>query len=81
MSSQSIPSALNFHSNGGTFPPHGLITANDHGPYVVVTTWIMMCIMMLAVLTRLATRRTWAKDNITIAAAAVSGRRFHTISY
>lgn len=71
MSSSSIPSTLNFHSNGGTYPPHGFITRDDHGPYVVVTTWIMMCLMVLALLARLGTRRHISEDNVLITVAAV----------
>ena len=71
MSSFNVPSTLEFHSNGGTYPPHGLITPGDHGPYVVVTTWIMMCLTVLALLARLGTRRNLSKDNIIITTAAV----------
>lgn len=42
MSSHSLPATLHFDSKGGTYPPYGIITANDHGPYVIATTWIMM---------------------------------------
>lgn len=70
--SSSRPKELHFHSNGGTYPPHGLITANDHGPYVVVTTWIMMCLMSLALIARLATRWNLAIDNLIITVAGVS---------
>ena len=71
MSSSEIPSALNFHSNGGTYPPHGLITPDNHGPRVVVTTWIMMCLMSLTLIARLATRRDSGKGNMIITTAAV----------
>ena len=75
MSSSKIPSTLNFHSNGGTYPPHGLITPDNHGPRVVVTTWIMMCLMSLTLIARLVTRRDLGKGNIIITAAAVSWPR------
>ncbi|KAL9014490.1 MAG: hypothetical protein Q9173_000870 [Seirophora scorigena] len=71
MSAESIPSTLEFDSNGGTYPPHGLITPGDHGPFVVVTTWVKMCLMVLTLAARLATRRNWSRDNITITVAAV----------
>ncbi|KAI9843987.1 MAG: hypothetical protein M1838_002393 [Thelocarpon superellum] len=38
------------------YPPHGQVTPTDHGAYVVITTWITMCLMSLAVLTRMLTR-------------------------
>lgn len=72
MSSHSIPSTLDFHSNGGTYPPHGIITANNHGPIVVVVTWVMMCLMALTLIARLGTRRNVSKDNLLITIAAVS---------
>jgi hypothetical protein len=75
MASNILPSDLSFSSNGGSYPPHGLITAQDHGPYVVVADWIFMCIMVLSVATRLGTRaRTLHRmdaDNLLIVAAAV----------
>lgn len=71
MSSGNIPSTLEFHSNGGTYPPHGLITPNDHGPFVVVTTWVTMCLMFLTLAARLGTRRNLSQDNIIITLAAV----------
>ena len=71
MSSGSLPPTLKFHNNGGTYPPHGNITLNDHGPYVVVTTWIFMCLSVLALCARLGTRRNLGKDNIIITTAAV----------
>ncbi len=71
MSSAKIPSALDFHSNGGTYPPHGLITPDNHGPRVVVTTWIMMCLMCLTLIARLGTRRDLGKGNVIITTAAV----------
>ncbi|KAI4154929.1 MAG: hypothetical protein L6R39_001326 [Caloplaca ligustica] len=71
MSSHSIPSTLNFHSNGGTYPPHGIITPSDHGPIVVVTTWVMMCLTSLTLMARLGTRRSLSKDNLIITLAAL----------
>ena len=68
----SIPSTLRFHSNGGTYPPHGNITPYDHGAYVVVTAWIFMCFTVLSLLARLGTRRALSKDNVVITVAAVS---------
>ena len=72
MSSSKVPSTLNFHSNGGTYPPHGVISPNDHGPIVVVTTWVMMCLMSLTLIARLVTRHDLGTSNITITTAAVS---------
>ena len=76
MSSNTLPATLSFSSNGGSFPPHGVITPNDHGPYVVVANWTFMCVMVLTVATRVGTRvKTINKlgiDNILIFAAAVS---------
>ncbi|RMZ89890.1 hypothetical protein DV736_g2868, partial [Chaetothyriales sp. CBS 134916] len=37
-------------------PPHGKITADNHGGYVVICGWIMMCFFTIGVLTRLLTR-------------------------
>ena len=86
MSSNTLPPSLSFSSNGGSFPPHGVITPDDHGPYVVVANWIMMCIMVLTVATRLGTRsRTIKKngiDDILISIAAVSSKPFgYTLSF
>lgn len=71
MSSSNIPSKLDFHSNGGTYPPHGRLTPDNQGPRVVVTTWIMMCLMSLTLIARLGTRRDLLKENIIIMTAAV----------
>lgn len=56
MSSDSLPEHLSFSGNGGSFPPHGRITTNDHGPYVVIVSWVLICVMVLSVVTRLGTR-------------------------
>lgn len=78
MSSNTLPSSLSFSSNGGSFPPHGVITPNDHGPYVVVANWIFMCVMMLTVAIRLGTRVQTIKnlgiDDILLFIAAVSSK-------
>ena len=37
-------------------PPYGKVTDNDHGPYVVICAWVMMCFFTISVLTRLLTR-------------------------
>ena len=71
MSHDGLPKQLSFHGNGGSYPPLGVITASDHGPAVVVTTWIMMCLMGLSVLARLGTRRNFGTDNVAVSAAAV----------
>lgn len=72
MSESSLPDRLVFRGNGGSFPPHGLITARDHGPVVVVATWIMMCLMSLAVIARFGTRHTLDTDSVAIGMASVS---------
>ena len=71
MSSNNIPTQLSFHGNGGSYPPHGTITAEDHGPYVVVATWILMCLMSLTVLARLGSRRSVERDSMAIFVAMV----------
>lgn len=71
MSSESLPEHLSFSGNGGSFPPHGRITADDHGPYVVITSWILMCVMVLTVVTRLGTRVKTGKDSFVISVGAV----------
>ena len=54
---------------------HGRITPDNHGPYVVVASYIMMCMMMLLVITRLITKyltiRNLRLDDFSIIAAAV----------
>ena len=71
MSGIDLPKQLSFTGNGGTYPPHGIITADDHGPAVATMTWIMFNLMGLSVLARFATRRSLTGDNITIGVAAV----------
>ncbi|KAA6415435.1 MAG: hypothetical protein FRX48_00150 [Lasallia pustulata] len=71
MASADLPPELSFSGNGGSYPPHGTISPNNHGAYVVVTTWIMMCLTVLSVLTRLSMRRNLGKDNIAIFIASV----------
>lgn len=71
MSESNLPDVLEFHGNGGSFPPHGTITASDHGPAVVVAAWIMMCLMGLAVIARVGTRHSFDKDCIAICVACV----------
>lgn len=71
MSDSNLPDFLVFHGNGGSFPPHGKITASDHGPAVVVVTWIMICLMGLAVIARFGTRHNLDKDCVVICVACV----------
>ena len=71
MSESGLPDVLEFHGNGGSFPPYGKITASDHGPAVVVVTWIMMCLMILAVISRFGTRHKFERDGAAIFAACV----------
>jgi hypothetical protein len=37
-------------------PPHGAVTDDNHGGYVVIVAWIMMCFFTICVMTRLLTR-------------------------
>lgn len=71
MAEASLPNTLVFHGNGGSYPPHGIITASDHGPAVVVATWIMMCLMGLAVTARFGTRSNIDGSSIAICIASV----------
>ena len=71
MSESSLPDELVFQGNGGSFPPHGIITASDHGPAVVVANWIMICLMGLAVLARFGSRRTFDGNSVAIGVACV----------
>ena len=66
-----MPDSLHFHGNGGSFPPLGTITASDHGPAVVVATWIMICLMGLSVIARFGTRHTFENDSVVICLACV----------
>lgn len=67
-----------FHGNGGSYPPHGTITASDHGPAVVVATWIMICLMGLSVIARFGSRYNFDKSNVIICIACV---RFSVLSF
>lgn len=79
MSDLQLPPTLTFQGNGGSYPPHATITAIDHGPAVVVATWVLMCLMALAVIARFGTRYTAGdKENITICIACVSCALFPT---
>ena len=74
MSESALPDGnLVFHRNGGTFPPHGVITAIDHGPSVVVASWIFMCLQVLTVLARVGSRQN-VQDGHTLAICAASVR-------
>lgn len=66
-----IPTQLSFHGNGGSYPPHGVVSADDHGPYVVVATWILMCLMSLSVLARFGLKRSMEKEALAILVASV----------
>ena len=69
MSALNLPEQLVFKGNGGTYPPHGIITASDHGPVVVTFNWIMFSLTGLAVVARLGTRRSFSMDGLGIIAA------------
>ena len=53
-------------------PPHGVITNDSHGGYVVITTWIMLCFFTTCVLARLATRTGLVTIGMDDAMAAVA---------
>ncbi|KAL9610534.1 MAG: hypothetical protein Q9167_004772 [Letrouitia subvulpina] len=72
MSETVLPDDLDFHGNGGFYPPYGVITSSDHGPAVVVATWIMMCLMGLTVIARFGTRHSVGnKDSVAIGIACI----------
>ena len=73
MSESALPDTLVFKGNGGTFPPHGVITDIDHGASVVVASWIFMCLMALTVLARFGSRQN-IKDGHSLAICAASVR-------
>jgi hypothetical protein len=56
-------------------PPHGAITDDDHGGYVVIAGWTMMCFFSLAVIIRILTRfmpvRVYGTDDIVIGLSTV----------
>ncbi|KAI5865916.1 hypothetical protein GGS23DRAFT_359852 [Durotheca rogersii] len=66
-----------FPIKGGTYPPYGVITDDNHGSYVVIATWVFACISVLFVAVRVALR-TWTSsyfgwDNgLIVAALAVA---------
>ncbi|KAI0176026.1 hypothetical protein GGR52DRAFT_342075 [Hypoxylon sp. FL1284] len=61
--------------NGGTYPPFGQISDDDHGSYAIIATWIFACISVLFVVVRVAVR-VWvsrrAGQDMTLVIAAVS---------
>lgn len=71
MAESNLPDNLVFHGNGGSYPPHGRITAENHGPAVVVATWIMVCLMGLAIIALFGTRPSFGRDSMTIFSACV----------
>jgi len=58
-------------------PPHGAITDDNHGGYVVISSWILMCFFVVCVSTRLATRYTYVMaggiDDVLIGVAMLFG--------
>lgn len=58
-------------------PPPGAITDDNHGGYVVISGWILMCFFVVCVATRLATRYSYVLaggiDDILIGVAMVFG--------
>ena len=71
MSESDLPKQLNFRGNGGTYPPHAVITADDHGPVVVVATWILSCLMTVSCMARFGTRRVFDREGAAICVAVV----------
>ena len=71
MSGLNLPDHLVFHGNGGKDPPYGTITSKNHGPAIVVTVWILVCIMGLAVAARFGTRRNMDSSGVSICIASV----------
>ena len=61
-------------------PPHGAITDDDHGGYVVIAGWIMMCFFSLAVVIRILTRfmpvRLYGADDIVIGLSTVGRQKW-----
>lgn len=59
-------------------PAHGAITDNDHGGYVVIAGWTMMCFFSLSVITRILTRfipvQIYGTDDVVIGLSTVRGR-------
>ncbi|OBT79358.1 hypothetical protein VF21_01912 [Pseudogymnoascus sp. 05NY08] len=57
-------------------PPHWVISDTDHGGYVVIANWTMMCFMVITVIVRLLRKlsiRSWSLDDNLIAAAGAFG--------
>lgn len=57
-------------------PPHWVISESDHGGYVIIASWTMMCYMVITVIVRLArmaTIRSWSMDDNVIAGASAFG--------
>lgn len=58
-------------------PPHGAVTDDNHGAYVVISGWILMCLFVVCVSTRLATRFTYVMaggiDDILVGVAMLFG--------
>lgn len=55
-------------------PPHWVISDIDHGGYVVISNWTMMCFMVITVVVRLLRKlsiRSWSLDDNLVAAAGV----------
>lgn len=67
--------SVEFPINGGTYPPYGVVTDDNHGSYVVIATWIFACISVLFVAVRVVLRtwtsRRFGSDNGLIVAALV----------
>ncbi|KAI0019843.1 hypothetical protein F4780DRAFT_409168 [Xylariomycetidae sp. FL0641] len=49
-------SSAEFPLNGGSYPPYGVITDDDHGSFVIIAAWISACISVLFVAVRVLLR-------------------------
>ncbi|ELR04026.1 hypothetical protein GMDG_06537 [Pseudogymnoascus destructans 20631-21] len=57
-------------------PPHWVISDTDHGGYVVIANWTMMCFMVITVIVSLLRKlsiRSWSLDDNLMAAAGAFG--------
>lgn len=55
-------------------PPHWVISDTDHGGYVVIANWTMMCFMVITVIVRLLRKiaiQSWSLDDNVVSVAGV----------
>jgi hypothetical protein len=74
-----------FSSIYGLSPPHGVITQQDHGGFIVILAWISMCFFTLSVITRIVTRflpvRVYGTDDVVIVLSAVGEEATATLNF